>query len=150
MCIEIYLCARSNENDLTITDSPSGFWSRKLAPGPLRIRALLESEIVYEIGSFMGCSCGLNFGPWSQHEAEEQHEKRVENVIAFFDLLQRHRSTIQRIMTLEQYHHSAMGEFPKHSLDQYADVSQKKEFSLDADCIYELAPGNSTPSIASQ
>ena len=140
MCIEIYLGLKSNATDLTVADSHAGFWSRKLAPGPRRVRALLELETVYEVGSFMGCTCGLSFGPWSEQNPEEEHDKRLENVREFANLLRQNSSTIQRIMTLEQYHLSTLAEFPLCSLDQHIDLAQLKEFSLDSDCVYELVP----------
>lgn len=138
MCIEIYIGLRSNEHDLTVSDSVSGFWSRQLPPGPKRVRAMLELETVYEVGSFLGCTCGLYFGDWSRREPSEHHDKRVDNVVEFRNLLQHHESLVERILTLESYEIQSLDQFPKHPLDLQSMSENASEFSFDADCIYEL------------
>ena len=100
----------------------------------------MRLDTIYEVGSFMGCSCGLSFGDFSRDDPSEHHEKRLANVRELQDFLRTHASQIVRIMTLEDYDRNSLDEFERESLD-LNQMATADEFSFDPECIYEIATG---------
>ena len=139
MCSEIYI-GTDSAVDLTVEDSPSGLWIKPLPPGPRIQREFMELESVYEVGSFMGCSCGLMFGEFSKNDPTENHEQRKANVGEFREILHRNSANIVRIMTLVKYNLRSLKEYPRRILDLGSMTDDAEEFSFDDDCVYEIKP----------
>jgi len=137
VCTEIYI-GTDSAVDLTGDDSPSGLWIAPLPPGPRIQREFMELESVYEVGSFMGCSCGLMFGEFSKNDPTENHEQRKANVGELREILRRNSKHIVRIMTLEDYNFRSLAEYPHQILDLEAMADDSEDFSFDADCVYEI------------
>ena len=139
MCTEIYI-GTDSAVDLTVDDSPSGLWITPLPPGPRIQREFMELESVYEVGSFMGCSCGLMFGEFSKNDPTENHEQRKANVGELREILHRNSANIVRIMTLVKYNLRSLKEYPRRILDLGSMTDDAEEFSFDDDCAYEIKP----------
>ena len=139
MCTEIYI-GTDSAIDLTVDDSPSGLWITPLPPGPRIQREFMELESVYEVGSFMGCSCGLMFGEFSKNDPTENHEQRKANVSELREILFRNSEHIVRIMTLVKYNLRSLKEYPRRILDLGSMTDDAEEFSFDDDCVYEIKP----------
>lgn len=137
MCTEIYIGTAADAADLTLEDSPSGLWIKPIPPGPRVQRGLMQLASVYEVGSFMGCSCGLVLDESFKNDPEEQYEKRLANVRELASILREHATQIIRIMTLMDYEIRSLEKFPRRTLnlDQMAKVN---EFGFEDDCVYEI------------
>lgn len=139
MCMELYIGVRGADVDLTLQNSPSGLWIKPVPPEH-HSRPLIELESVFEVGSFMGCTCGLIFGEWSRKNPDEEHDRRLENVAALREVLAANAGDIVRLMTLEEFRYGALEEFPRRVLDLDAMREDCAEFSLREDCVYEIWP----------
>lgn len=139
MCTEIYI-GTAEGVELTVDDSPSGLWITPLPPGPRIQREFMELESVYEVGSFMGCSCGLMFGEFSKNDPTENHEQRKANVRELREILLRNSEHIVRIMTLVNYNLQFLEEYTRLILDLDSMNEDVTEFSFDADRVYEIWP----------
>ena len=65
-------------------------------------------------------------------------QSELKTLVAFRKLVQRNESRVERILTLESYEHDTLGDFPKHLLDLPSMTESAKEFSFEADCVYEV------------
>lgn len=140
MCTEIYMGTVDHSIDLTLEDSPSGLWIHPVPPGPRVQRALIELDSVYEIGSFMGCSCGLVFRDSFKDDPAENYGQRVANVRELQEILCEHSTHIVRIMTLLDYNICSLEKFPRLMLD-LDQMRDAKEFDFESDCVYEIGSG---------
>ena len=135
MCLEIYVGTKT-KSELKETTSKSGFWAKPLPLGEHHARKALKSESVYEVGSFLGCTCGLAFGPWSAADKSENHEQRKDNAAAFRRFLLSNKSDISGIVTISEFHGRSHEKFPQKSLDP--DTFLGEELQFEDDVIYEL------------
>lgn len=48
---------------------------------------ILKFGFIYELGSHMGCACGLGYGEWSLMDKGEKHQDRVKDVSSMANYL---------------------------------------------------------------
>ena len=134
--MEIYIGAASSDLDLTLAGSPSGLWIKPV-PADHYSRPLIELESVFEVGSFMGCACGLGFDDATR---DDEHERRVENVVALREILKANAGEIVRILSLNEFNRGSLEEFPRRILDLDAMDESVAEFWFEDDSVYEIWP----------
>lgn len=44
------------------------------------LNTIMKFGFIYELGSHMGCACGLGYGEWSLEDKREKHQQRVKDV----------------------------------------------------------------------
>jgi hypothetical protein len=133
MCQEIYFSTPFNSVNLELKDS-SGFWVSKVKEPTEFLRSILKYKNIYEVGSFMGCTCGLIF---DDDLKNDNYEKRVENAHAFIRFLRNNLNSISEVITLFDYPYSSREEFPQRFLN-VAEQKQLTFFELENDSIYAL------------
>ncbi len=140
VCTEIYIGTTDGAADLTREDSPSGLWIKPIPPGPRVQRGLMRLASVYEVGSFMGCSCGLVLDESFKDDPAERYDQRLANVRELASILREHATQIVRIMTLLEYDLRSLADFPRRTLN-LDDMANAKEFVFEDDCVYEIHTG---------
>ncbi|MFK7767689.1 MAG: hypothetical protein AB8B55_10750 [Mariniblastus sp.] len=138
MCTDIFIGVSQRDCDLTTVDSDSGLWIHAVPTANVRVRELMELETIFEVGSFMGCTCGLSYSDSTLDDPIENHDKRVSNVEHLRQIFEKHFDSIVRIMTLEKYDLNNLALFPHNKLDLEFMRPGVTEFSFDADEVYEL------------
>ena len=89
MCLSIYFSSHQPLARLSMNPSEPQLWVNPVQSEGVReiLSGILSGKHLYEVGSFMGCSCGLAYGDWSVNKLEENHQKRRKDVGLFFDYL---------------------------------------------------------------
>lgn len=82
MCSILYLSSQKQLQTVKWDKEDPGFHIDSLSDEDQlnMIRPFLKGNYFYEIGSHMGCSCGLSYGKWSMHDEDENHSLRVKDV----------------------------------------------------------------------
>lgn len=131
MCTEIYIGVSTKE-DLSTHDKETGFWVAKVKDKDHFSKIALKVENIYEIGSYMGCSCGLAFG-----EGLENENKRKQNCLKLKSFLEKNLSVITGMVTFyDSLYNGETGEnFPEHTFN-LKDLEHPEEFYFKDDVIY--------------
>jgi len=91
MCLNIYVASDKELPLIPWSDARPGFYTGKVSDQ--EIIAMLDTVFqfghYYEVGSHMGCSCGLAYSEWSP-TPDEKHEQRVQDVSDFKSYLGKH------------------------------------------------------------
>ena len=95
MCTDIYLGTNKKIPLANFNSEEPGFYSVELNdPKTIEfVNNILNQKYYYEVGSFMGCTCGLAFGDWSKQSKNEDHQKRLNDVKSFFEYLKQNRNS---------------------------------------------------------
>jgi hypothetical protein len=135
MCTEIFIGSSSKE-DLSLVDSVTGFWVKAVNQPHHHSSIALGVKRTYEIGSFLGCSCGFSFGTWSKNDPTEEHEKRRANAKALKDFLLKYSAKVTGIVTFFKYTYAKPEEFPKVKFP--IGLLEAAEFDFEDDVVYEI------------
>jgi hypothetical protein len=98
----------------------------------IMVSNILKSKYLYEVGSHIGCACGLSYGDWSKKSVSENHSKRVEDVSRLMSYLGQHKISNEiRVFS------TSWGFFPDEYESVQFDISfiDKEEFSFEEDII---------------
>lgn len=91
MCASIYIGSEKELPIIPWSSENPGFYLSKLSDENVveMVSPILNSNYYYDVGSFMGCSCGFIFGDWSK-ETNDNHEQRISNTQDFRDYLRKY------------------------------------------------------------
>jgi hypothetical protein len=91
MCLNIFIGSEKELPVVPWNEENPGFCLDKLSDEKFIeiIAPILNSNYYYDVGSFMGCSCGFSFGKWSK-ETNDNHEQRIANIQEFKEYLSKY------------------------------------------------------------
>lgn len=99
MCTDIYLGSKKELEPVIWNEKNPGFYTT-IVKNKETINFLdniLHLKFYYELGSHMGCSCGLSYGDWSRNDIDENHESRVNDVNSLFEYLRKMPNNVLKI-----------------------------------------------------
>lgn len=103
MCTELCFGTDSEDVPVIFNDS-SGLWTQQVATPTAWIQKIFGTQRLFELGSYMGCSCGLMTGEGlTEGEQTDDPTQRVANVQALGKYLTRYYPAISEILTLYSY-----------------------------------------------
>jgi len=78
MCLNIFVGSEKKLPIIPWNEENLGFCLDELSDEKVMemIVPILNSNFYYDVGSFMGYSCGFSFGKWSK-ETNDNHEQRI-------------------------------------------------------------------------
>ncbi len=129
MCQNIYISSKKELPEIKWNEKSPGFNIMKVThEGELKmLEPILHSDHLYEVLSFMGCSCGLMYGHWTKDDVQD-HRQRVKCVFDFIEYLIKHKenNTLQIFSTM-------WDKFPETYESKDFDTSKinKEEFEVD-------------------
>lgn len=97
MCLNVIVASKIPLSIIKDNKNYSGFYIERIIDQNTinSIHPILKSSFYYQVGSFMGCSCGLSFGKWSQASPNENHTQRKKDVMGFHNYLAEHAKNNQ-------------------------------------------------------
>lgn len=91
MCTKVYLASEKEIPEIKWNEESPGFYLDRVDPKVYDdLTGILNLRFIYELGSHMGCSCGLSYGEWSLNDKEDKHDQRVKDVSDFANYLSTH------------------------------------------------------------
>ncbi|GAA4049148.1 hypothetical protein GCM10022409_39590 [Hymenobacter glaciei] len=92
MCVRIYLGSILPLPQIIWNKSTPGFYVNAVndEAEAARMHELLSATHVYELGSFMGCSCGLMYNPQLKGDDADNYPSRLKDVALFKSHLKHH------------------------------------------------------------
>lgn len=95
MCTNIYVGANKKLPVVIYENERPGFHIIELKEQKQKefINKILNQKYYYEVGSFMGCTCGLAFGDELKESEPDHYQKRINDVATFFNYLKKHRNS---------------------------------------------------------
>ncbi len=90
MCLQIYIGSEKQLPTIPWNEEAPGLSILELSDdGYLEmVKPILQSNFYYDVGSFMGCTCGLMYGEWLKDD--KNYEQRVQNATDFLNYLRQH------------------------------------------------------------
>ena len=92
MCLDVYIGSNKYLPVISWNEADPGFCVRETLEEEVlgALSPILKKDFIYNIGSFMGCSCGFSYGHWSKNNEKENHSARVRDTFALVHYLQSH------------------------------------------------------------
>lgn len=137
MCLSIYIGSEKQLPVVPWNDDNPGFCTYELSDEREleMIQPILQSNFYYDVGSFMGCTCGLLYGEWLRDD--KNYEQRVQNATAFLNFLKKHSSN-NSLKIFGTYWNVFPETYPTETF--VVDGSIPDEFDLPEEIIFHVSP----------
>ena len=88
------MCKSNPFPQITWNETAPGFHLKTITAGAdsTKIRSILDADYIYELGSFMGCSCGLMYNTQLKEDDAENYPARIKDAAASRSYLKQHLS----------------------------------------------------------
>lgn len=99
-------------------------------------KKILKLSNIYFVGSFMGCSCGLSYGTWTEEEAD--HQNRIVDVKKMLTyLIDNSKDSILKLLYLD---YDDLDRETKTKLFDPHEHLNAEEFDLESNVIFTIGP----------
>ena len=100
MCLDVYIGSNKRLPVIAWNETAPGFYIRETIKEEVlaALSPILKKNFIYNIGSYMGCSCGFSYGDWSRNNEKENHYARVRDTFALIHYLQSNLSDNELIV----------------------------------------------------